>query len=70
MKEFFWKLQYAFLIWRRIRPTISALWANAGGAWDDNLGINSPSQAVENVLDWEGSARQWNAEVDRKKALK
>lgn len=54
----------------RIKPTSSALWANATDAWADNQGIDTPLVAVNNVLDWDGSARQNNAEVDTKKAEK
>lgn len=67
---FNWRVRYAFIMWRRIRPTIKALWINAGEAWIDNQGIDTPPEAVNNVLDWEGSSRQWNAEVDKKKAAK
>lgn len=70
MKVFFWKLQYAFIMWRQIRPTARALWINATEACADNQGINTPGEAVTNVLGWEGSARQWNAEVDAKKRAK
>ena len=55
---------------RWIRPTAKALWINASDAHADNLGINTPGEAVDNVLDWEGSARQHNAEVERAKAEK
>lgn len=70
MRAFFWKLRYAIILRNRIKPRAKALWINAGDAWADNDGINTPLEAVDNVLDWEGSARQHNAEVDRQKEEK
>jgi hypothetical protein len=67
MIRFFWKLRYALIMRNRIKPTIRALWANATDAWADNQGIDTPLVAVNNVIGWDGSARQNNAEVDQAK---
>ena len=67
---FIWKIRYAFIMWNTIRPRAKALWGNAQAAYEDNMGINTPAQAVNNVVEGieDVERRVWNEEVDRKKA--
>jgi hypothetical protein len=68
MKAFWWKLQYSYFLWQRIRPRVKALWINASEGHEWYLGA-TPLEAVAITLG-DPDVVVHNARVDAKKAKK